>query len=105
MDILFFAKTFALTIAIVLVMQIEVGSRSLENHAMSWVQTSSITAPLHGVARGGSRLVRDVSSKVSNAIFDNVDKNKKEDSRLKRESSFRWFHSSKVKKTDDASSN
>ena len=34
MDFFFFVKTFILTVAIVLVMQIQVGDRSFESHAM-----------------------------------------------------------------------
>ena len=40
MDFFFFVKTFVLTIAIVLVMQIQVGQSTLETHAMGWVQSS-----------------------------------------------------------------
>lgn len=101
MDIFFFIKTFILTIAIVMVMQIPVGNRSLESHAMSWVQTSDIVVPLHEAARGASKMVRDFSHKVTDAIQDNVGKNKKEDSRIKRESSFRWLHSSKDRKSTE----
>lgn len=99
MDLFFFIKTFILTIAVVLVMQIQVGDQSLESHAMSWVQSSPVAAPLHGVARGASKMVNDVTQRVTEVIHDNVSKNKKEDSRWKRESSFRWIHSSKDTKS------
>jgi hypothetical protein len=95
MDILFFVKTFILTIAIVLVMQIQVGDHSLETHAMSWVQTSGAAGPLGEVARGAAKMTHDLSHKVTDLIHDHVTKNKKEDARIKRESSFRWLHNSK----------
>ena len=98
MDFFFFVKTFILTVAIVLVMQIHVGERSLETHAMSWVQSSSVTEPLHGVARGAAKVVHDLSHQVSNIIHDNVNKNKREDSRIRQESSLR-SHSSKDSKS------
>jgi hypothetical protein len=101
MDFFFFVKTFVLTIAIVLVMQIPVGNSTLETHAMGWVQSSGVGDPLHGVARGAAKMVHDLSHKISDAIHDNVNKNKKEDSRLKRESSFHWLHSSKDTKAKE----
>jgi hypothetical protein len=99
MDFLFFIKTFILTVAIVLVMQIQVGNRSLETHAMSWVQSTATSGPLQGVARGAARVTHDLSHKVTDLIHDHVNKNKREDSRIKRESSL--LHSSKDKKSSD----
>ena len=101
MDFLFFVKTFVLTIAIVLVMQIQVGNRSLETHALGWVQSSDVVGPLQGVARGAAKLTHDFTHKLSDVIHDNVSKNKKEESRLKRESPFHWLHSSKERKDED----
>ena len=101
MDFIFFAKTFALTIAIVLVMQIQIGDRSLETHAMGWVQSSAVTTPLHGVKRGAARMIHDLSHKISNVIHNNVSKHKKEDSSLKQESPFHWLHSTKAENSSD----
>jgi hypothetical protein len=101
MDFLFFVKTFALTIAIVMVMQIPVGEQSLETHALGWVQHSSVVNPVRAVAHGAAKVVHDLGHKITDAIHDNVSKNKKEDSRLKHDSSFHWLHSFKDKKSDD----
>ncbi|HMN68557.1 MAG TPA: hypothetical protein PKC28_08455 [Bdellovibrionales bacterium] len=65
MDFMFFVKTLALTVAVVLVMQIEIGHRSIETHAMSWVQSSAIVAPLNTVAAGGAKLVRDTTKLIT----------------------------------------
>jgi hypothetical protein len=97
----FFVKTFAITIAIVLVMQIQVGERSLEGHAMTWVQSSAITGPLNGVKRGAAKMAHDLSHRISETIHNNVSKNKKEDSNLTKESPFHWLKTSKAKKTDE----
>lgn len=97
MDFLFFIKTFILTVAIVLVMQIQVGDRTLETHAMSWVQSSAVVAPLHGVARGAARVIHDISDQTHEFIHNNISKNKKEDARVKRESSFRWSNTKETK--------
>jgi hypothetical protein len=95
MDILFFVKTFVLTVAIVLLLQTPVGDKSLETHAMTWIQSSAVVAPLHSVARGAAKVVHELSHQVSGYIHDNVNKNKKEDSKVKKESSFHWSHGSK----------
>ena len=100
-EFIFFVKTFVLTIAIVLVMQIQVGERSLEVHAMSWVQSSAITTPLNGVKRGAAKMVHDLSHRISETIHNNVSKNKKEDAHLKKDSPFHWLHTSKAKQTDE----
>jgi hypothetical protein len=101
MDFLFFVKTLILTLAIVMVMQIQVGQKSLETHAMSFVQSSTVAAPLHGIARGAAQVVHDLSHSVTGFIHHNVNKNKKEDGRLRRESSIRSSHSSKDSQADE----
>ncbi|NJM10057.1 MAG: hypothetical protein HC883_03990 [Bdellovibrionaceae bacterium] len=78
MDLFFFIKTFILTIVLVLAMQIQVGPRTIENHAMSFVQSSVVVAPLNTIARGAAKLVRDVTQNVSARVKQNTKKNKKE---------------------------
>lgn len=63
-ELFFCLKTFVLTIAIVIVMQVQVGERTLENHALSWVQTSPIVSPLNSVARGGAKVIREMMDKT-----------------------------------------
>lgn len=79
MDFMFFVKTFALTVAIVLGMQIHVGDRSLETHAMTFVQSSTVVAPLNQVARGAAKLVRDITQTVSIQVKHNTKKSKKDE--------------------------
>jgi hypothetical protein len=81
MDLFFFVKTFFLTIAIVLMMQIQVGSTSIENHAMSFVQSSAVVGPLNTVARGAAKMIRDVTNTISNEVKKNTKKNKKEEAK------------------------
>ena len=87
MDFVFFVKTFILTVAIVLLMQIQVGSNSIENHAMSFVQSSTIVAPLNTVARGGAKIIRDLTQAVSSRVKRNTKKNKKEEAKASPSSS------------------
>ena len=65
------------------------------------VQNSAVAGTLQSVARGAARMVHDIGFKISFGIHDNVNKNKKEDARAKRESPFSWLHSSKQKKVED----
>ena len=81
MDFLFFVKTFFLTIAIVLLMQIQIGRSTIENQAMSFVQNSAIVAPLNNVARGAAKLARDLTNKISAKVKKNTKKNHKEEAR------------------------
>lgn len=76
MDVLFFVKTLLLTMAIVLVMQIRVGERSLEAHAMSWVQSSVVVAPLNGAAKGAAKMARDLTQTISISVQRNWNKKK-----------------------------
>ena len=81
MDFLFFVKTCALTVAIVLLMQIQVGTSTIETHAMNFVQSSMIVAPLNTVARGAAKVIRDVTQTISARVKQNTKKNKKEEPR------------------------
>lgn len=67
-DILFLVRTFVLTVAVVMVMQINVGERTIENHALAWVQTSPVVAPLNHVAKGAAKLVKDAVATVKQNI-------------------------------------
>lgn len=91
-DLFFFVKLLVLTVVLVIFMQVQVGNGSLESHAMNWVQTSSIAAPLNTVAQGGAQMIRDVSSSIYSSILHNTGKKKKEDAH--KASSFHWFHRS-----------
>lgn len=86
-DFVFFLKLSGLTLALVLVMQIQVGETSIEDHAMSWVQSSTITSPLNAIAHGGAKMFRDGTSMVHSAIVRKPQKYKKEEAKA---SSFRW---------------
>lgn len=88
MDFVFFVKTFLLTIAIVLLMQIQVGSSSIETHAMSFVQSSAIVGPLNTVAKGAAKMIRDVTQTISARVKQNTKKNKKEETRASSSSNY-----------------
>lgn len=101
MDFMFFVKTVILTVAIILLMQIQVGKQTIESHTLGWVQNSAITGPINTVARGAGKLVHDITEQIHESVHHNVKKDKKDDSQ-KRSSSFFWQHSVKQ---DSASEN
>lgn len=63
-ELLFCIKTFVLTVAIVVAMQIQVGERTIENHAMSWVQTSPLVRPLNHAAHGAAKMWNDLLARA-----------------------------------------
>lgn len=67
-EVLFFIKISILTVALIFLMQVEVGGRSLELHAQRFVYTSPIVAPLHSVARGAAKVTRDTYAKISKEV-------------------------------------
>lgn len=60
MDLLFFVKTVAVTLLLVVVLQIKVGPSSLENHAVTFFKGSTVSQPLTQVAQGGAKIVREM---------------------------------------------
>lgn len=86
MDFLFFIKTLFLTVALVLIMQIRVGDHTIEAHALSWVKTSAVVSPLNHVARGGAKLLRDLTQRLSNGMNSPDKKEKTQEA----PSNFRW---------------
>lgn len=67
-DFMFFFKTFTLTVVLVLAMQLQVGEKTIENHAMSAVQSSAVVQPLNGVAKGAAKLAKDCGQKISSLV-------------------------------------
>lgn len=100
MDFMFFIKTVFLTVAIVLLMQIQVGKQTIETHTLSWVQSSAITGPINTVAKGAGKLIHDITEQIHESIHHNVKKGSKDDSQ-KKSSSFFWQHSAKETSTDE----
>src|SRR5690606_34334297 len=104
MDLMFFIKTLVLTLLVVMLLQIEVGGKSLETQAMSFMHDSQVTRPLNDVASGAAELVRDLAKKISSGINSNAEKAKPKVEEAKR-STFRWVHewrsdSSKASESD-----
>ena len=77
-EIFFSLKMGFLTFVIVMLMQIQIGTQTVEQHSLNWIRTSSITGQLQEVADGGIMALRQMFSfmtKNMNAdFFKNFDK-------------------------------
>lgn len=64
-NFLFILKTFALSVLLLILLQVEVASVSMETRAMRFVRGSSIVEPLRNVSQGGAKLLSEGASFVS----------------------------------------
>lgn len=62
-------KSLAVTIVIVLLLQIKVGNDTLEDRAVFWFRSSPTVQPLQTVVNGGVKFVRNGFHKLT-ALFD-----------------------------------
>lgn len=60
---MFVVKSVAATAIIVMLMQVQVGGRTLESRAESWVATSVVTSQLRQVAGGAIKISQDLWKK------------------------------------------
>lgn len=67
-EVKFVLKAFAAAVAIVFVMQIQVGNESLETKADFWIHTSSVPRYLQGVADGAVKALKTASKAASEMI-------------------------------------
>lgn len=65
-------KMLAFSLLVVLLLQIRIDSQTIEESAMTWFRTSSLTTPLQTVADGGVKLVRTTAGKVSSLFQFNI---------------------------------
>ena len=100
-DFIYFAKLLGVTIVVIVVLQLNVGNRSLETHAMNWLQSSSVITPLHAVAHGGGKLMHDLSERVNGVIQTNRAKKKRDVSRDSITPRFRWSQAPLPSKSGD----
>jgi hypothetical protein len=103
MDFLFFVKTFVLCLVITIVMQIRVGSKTIETHTHGFLETSAAMLPIQGAAHGGAQLIRDVSHRVTDMIKRNVKGSKNKEAAQKANSSFLWQGSRKPSQNETES--
>lgn len=67
----FFFKTLIISFIAVLVMQIEISGGTIEDHVLGMIRTSSISEPVHRVADGATKVIRNGWNTVSRWINKN----------------------------------
>ena len=72
-DMFFVAKCFALTLFVVIVLQIKVGSQTLESHTVDWIHRSGFIHQLQDVAEGAVKAGKKGSSEVASLFEDSKD--------------------------------
>lgn len=73
-DFLFVLKTLVITIVLVLLMQIKIGTATIEQHSLAWIQNSAITDTLRSVAQGAVKATVQGYRWMSSAFDTNVGK-------------------------------
>jgi hypothetical protein len=58
-SISFFFKSLLIAFVAVLVMQVQVGSSTLEDHVLAFARTSTVTQPVQLVADGATKAIRN----------------------------------------------
>lgn len=90
MDFFFFVKTLLLTVIVVLMLQIQVGKKTIEMHLHDWMENSLASGFLDHAAHGGAHFLKDAAHKLSEKMKANIGlKHKHEDTETKA-SRFRW---------------
>ena len=72
-DLFFVAKCFAITLFVVVVLQIKVGSQTMEAHTVNWIHRSGFVRQLQDVAEGAVKAAKNGSSEVAGLFKDSGD--------------------------------
>ncbi|MEZ0392512.1 MAG: hypothetical protein ACAH59_09865 [Pseudobdellovibrionaceae bacterium] len=62
LELMFVLKSLALSVVVMMCLQVKVGSSSLETHAEHWIQTSSVSNYLQKVSSGAVLAIRNAAS-------------------------------------------
>ena len=98
MDALIFTiRAFIITVALVLIMQVNVGDERLEYKVADFIRGSVITNSLQGVADGAVKVIRDSWGKVSKGMNSVISRATSSDGPGERsEAIFNWKRSKEV---------
>jgi hypothetical protein len=72
-DFFFVVKCFAITLGIVVLLQIKVGSRTIEAHTVNWIHRSGFVQQLQDVAEGAVKAGKNGSREVADLFEDSTD--------------------------------
>ncbi len=67
-NLFYIVKMILITIALILVMQIEVDHKTIESHAESFIQQSQIMSPVRDIAQGGFRFFKVAYHNVGKTV-------------------------------------
>lgn len=90
LDFFFFVKTMFLTLIVVLLLQIEIGHKTVENHVHDWMAGSIAAGFLGNAAHGGANFLKDASFKVTKEIRRHLNLAHKHESSETKASHFHW---------------
>ena len=105
-DFFFFVKTLLLTIFVVLLLQIEVGKKTVETHVHDWMAGSVAAGFLGNAAHGGANFLKDASFKITKKIKEHIGMKQRHESPEVKASHFKWnWEKAKDSDIDDADEN
>ncbi len=58
-ELFFIVKSIFLTLVVIILFQVKIGETTLEEKTIYWAQQSSVLQPLHEVAHGGVKVLRE----------------------------------------------
>lgn len=90
MDFFFFVKTFIFTAAVVLLLQIQIGKKTVEIHVRDSVKGSIAASFIGNAAHGGALVVKDTFNQFTQRIKANMWTKKKSEKSEVKASRFQW---------------
>ena len=90
LDFFFFLKTFILTLAVVLMLQIEVGNKTVETHVHDWMVGSIAAGFLGHAAHGGAHFLKDATFKMTQKIKEHIGTKTPGHVHETKSSNFKW---------------
>ena len=71
-EVFFVIKTMVITIVVVMLLQIKIGSRTIEQSSMVWIHESAVVESLRGVADGAVKIISKGFGSVKSVVSDHV---------------------------------
>jgi hypothetical protein len=90
LDFFFFLKTFFLTLIVVLLLQIEVGKKTVETYVHDWMVGSVAAGFLGNAAHGGAHFLKDATFKLTQKMKEHIGLMHKAEPHEVRSSHFHW---------------
>jgi hypothetical protein len=71
-EVFFVLKTMVITIVVVMILQIKIGSSTIEQKSLTWIHESVVVESLRGVADGAVKIFSKGFNSVRSAVTDRV---------------------------------